>query len=239
MSKKVRLYLFIAVALIGIAFFALLLTSAGSVIPEIWHILQSTNSQGLETYLRSFGMAAGIILFFLQFLQSLLPIFPAIVLQIVAGVLYGPIWGTIIITVGNGLANYLVFCFLRRYDQEKIDKLLDFKAIHKLKIYFQSKNPNTIVFLFYLMPFLTNAFVPYLAATTKISKRGFLFSMISATLPMTFLSVYLGDTIIRGQWRSAITLSIVIVIFTLIAFFLKDPLLRLLRQKKSSSKQKN
>ncbi|MDO5561789.1 MAG: VTT domain-containing protein [bacterium] len=240
LQKKSKTYLILAIAGIGILFLAVLLPSLFNTVPEIWQILQSKDSGALELYLRSFGWGAAVILFVLQFLQSILPIFPAIILQIVAGVLYGSIWGTILIVAANGLANYLVFIFLRRYDQEKIDKFLDFKFIHKFKVYFQSKNPSTIVFLFYLLPFLTNAFVPYFAATTKISNKNFLFSMVTATLPMTFLSVYLGDSLVRGEWQKAIVLAIILLGISLIAFFLKTPILNWLRHdKKKPSATKN
>lgn len=238
-QKKQRLYLILAILLVVVIFFAILLPSLLTTVPQVWHILQTKDSAALEIYLRSFGFAAVAILFVLQFLQSLLPIFPAIVLQIVAGVLYGPIWGTILVVFANALANYLVFIFLRRFERDKLDKLFSWKPLRQLKVYFQSKNPNTVVFLFYLLPFLTNAFVPYLAATTKITKKNFLFSMFIATLPMTFLAVYLGDTIVRGDWRSAIVLIVLITTLTVAAFFLKDPILRWLRHKKKPTVKEN
>lgn len=233
MQKKHQFYLFLVIFSVACIFFAILLPSLLKIAPQIWQIIQAQDYQVLGDYLRSFGFLGAFILFILQFLQSLLPIFPALILQISAGVIYGPYLGTFIVVFANCLANYLLFVFLHRFDQDKINKFLDFKFLRKFKIYFQSKNPTTIIFLFYLAPFLTNAFIPYFAATTNISKKNFLFSMITATLPMTFLSVYLGDTIIRGAWKSAITTIILMVSLSCLLFFVKKPLLHFLRSKKA------
>ena len=233
MQKKQQIYLILVIFSVALVFFAILLPSIINIAPQIWKIIQAQDYQVLGDYLRSFGFLGAFILFILQFLQSLLPVFPALILQISAGVIYGPYLGTLIVVFANCLANYLLFIFLHRFDQEKINKILDFKFLRKFKIYFQSKNPTTIIFLFYLAPFLTNAFIPYFAATTKISKKNFLFSMVTATLPMTFLSVYLGDTIIRGAWKSAITTVLLMVGLSCALFFIKDPILRLLRNKKN------
>jgi uncharacterized membrane protein YdjX (TVP38/TMEM64 family) len=230
-QKKHQIYLLLLIFSFALVFFAILLPSIINIAPQIWQIIQAQDYQLLGSYLRSFGFFGALILFLLQFLQSLLPIFPAVILQISAGVIYGPYLGTLIIVFANCIANYLLFVFLHRFDQKKINKLLDFKFLRKFKIYFQSKNPSTIIFLFYLAPFLTNAFIPYFAATTNINKKNFLFSMFTATLPMTFLSVYLGDTIIRGAWKSAILITILIVGLSFLLFFIKKPLLRLLRKK--------
>lgn len=233
MQKKQQIYLILVILSVALVFFAILLPSIINITPQIWKIIQAQDYQVLGDYLRSFGFLGAFILFILQFLQSLLPVFPALILQISAGVIYGPYLGTLIVVFANCLANYLLFIFLHRFDQEKINKILDFKFLRKFKIYFQSKNPTTIIFLFYLAPFLTNALIPYFAATTKISKKNFLFAMITATLPMTFLSVYLGDTIIRGAWKSAITTVLLMVGLSCALFFIKDPILRLLRNKKN------
>lgn len=233
MQKKQQIYLILVILSVALVFFAILLPSIINIAPQIWQIIQAQDYQVLGDYLRSFGFLGAFILFILQFLQSLLPVFPALILQISAGVIYGPYLGTLIVVFANCLANYLLFIFLHRFDQEKINKILDFKFLRKFKIYFQSKNPTTIIFLFYLAPFLTNALIPYFAATTKISKKNFLFAMITATLPMTFLSVYLGDTIIRGAWKSAITTVLLMVGLSCVLFFIKDPILRLLRNKKN------
>lgn len=233
MQKKQQIYLILVILSVALIFFAILLPSIINIAPQIWQIIQAQDYQVLGDYLRSFGFLGAFILFILQFLQSLLPVFPALILQISAGVIYGPYLGTLIVVFANCLANYLLFIFLHRFDQEKINKILDFKFLRKFKIYFQSKNPTTIIFLFYLAPFLTNALIPYFAATTKISKKNFLFAMITATLPMTFLSVYLGDTIIRGAWKSAITTVLLMVGLSCALFFIKDPILRLLRNKKN------
>ncbi len=234
MQKKHQLYLILVIFSVASVFFAILLPSILNIAPQIWQIIETQDYQLLGNYLRSFGFIGAIILFLLQFLQSLLPIFPALILQISAGVIYGPYLGTLIIVFANCLANYLLFVFLHRFDQEKINQFLNFKFLRQFKTYFQSKNPTTIIFLFYLAPFLTNAFIPYFAATTKISKKNFLFAMVTATLPMTFLSVYLGDTIIRGAWESAITTIFLMVSLSFVLFFIKDPLLRFLRSKKNT-----
>lgn len=232
MKKKSLWPLITLITVVGIIFLAILLPTLIKIVPEIWAILQHRSSEELEVYLKSFGWIGAIIIFVLQFLQTLVPIFPAILIQVASGVIFGAFLGTLIVTAANGLANFLVFIFLRRYGQKFLDKLWHLNFLRQFKVYFDSKNPTTVVFIFFMLPFLTNAAVPYMAATTTISKKNFLFAMVSSTLPMTFLSVYLGDSLVRGEWQRAIVVTGLMLILSLGLFFSKNTILKLLGKTK-------
>ncbi len=217
--------------LIGGLFLVIFLPTISTIIPKIFHLIQAEDYQGLAIYLRSFGVLGASILFILQFLQSLLPVFPVVILQLVAGILYGPYLGTLIVVIANALANILVFTILHRLDKNRLDQLFRFRWLRNFRHYFQSKNATTVVFFFYLLP-LSNGFIPYLAATTKITYRNFIFALLLATTPMTFLTVYLGDSIFRGQWLRSAIIFVLIVGATIGLYFLKNPILRFLRSGK-------
>ncbi len=199
--KKVIL---LATFVVGALFLIIFIPAVAKIAPEIFEILKADDHQALVLYLRSFGYTGAVILFILQFLQSLMPIFPAVILQITAGITYGPWWGTLIITVSYSLANLLIFIILRKYQFGDMSKLFGWKPIKKMMKYIQNQDPNLAIFILYLFPILSNSYIPYLAYTTTITTKNFIFVMIVASIPMTFASVYFGDRLLKGELLSAI-----------------------------------
>ncbi len=190
--------------IVGLLFLVIFIPAVVKIVPEIYEILKADDHQALVLYLRSFGYTGAVILFILQFLQSLMPIFPAVILQVTAGITYGPWWGTLIITSSYCLANLLIFVILRKYQFRDMNKLLEWKPIKKMMKYVKNNDPNLAIFILYLFPILSNSYIPYLAYTTEITTKNFIFVMISASMPMTFASVYFGDRLLKGELLSAI-----------------------------------
>ena len=224
MTYKQKILLASGIALL--AMLAIIFYIFRVVAPDLWSLLVHRQQDEFIAYVRSFGWQGVVILFVLQALQTIAPFFPALLLQLAAGIAYGWWWGTLILMAGYTLANLIVFVIVRRLRPARLRQLLSkFKPLAKITNFCLTYNANTVVFSLYLFPFLSNGFVPYLAAMTKISLPNFLFSMICACLPGMFVSVYVGDRLVIGDyWAAAIAFSLGIV-FSLVAYFLKDRIL--------------
>lgn len=230
--KDKRWWIVVAAGAIFAIFLLILIPILNELIPQAIHLIKTQDYQELVSYLRSFGWRGAAILFILQFLQSLVPIFPALALQIAAGITYGSILGTLIIVGSNCIANFLVFALLRKFKVKGIDKVLNWKIWRKTVTYFQNQNPSLVVFIFYLFPFLSNSFVPYLASTTKISWKNYLAMMVIAVTPMTAIGVILGDSVVKQDWFQTVIVFFVALGVSVSLYLLRQPVLKFLRSKK-------
>ncbi len=212
------LKLFIIV-IIGLSLIILLPTLI-EVVPDIFLILRHQDHQALIAYLRSFGWAGALVLFFLQFLQTLVPIIPMLILQVAAGITYGPLLGTLIIASSNILGNILIFYLLRHLGVKELKKISRWSIFQKAGHYTSRQNPKLVVFILYLFPFLTNSLVPYIADPMKINTKDFVLMTILATVPMTFLAVWLGDSLVNRDWQSSIVIILAATFLGFLAWFI-------------------
>ena len=220
----------------AVAMLGLLTAVICQIAPDIWSLLQEGDHEALIEYVRSFGWRGALVLFLLQLLQSVVPFFPEVLLQLAAGVTYGPWWGTVILTMACALANCGVFYFLHRFRPASIRAVLFKGPLKPLAHFCQSQNANTAVFILYLFPFLSNGFVPYFAALTDINWRNFIFAAVGGSFPLMFVTVLVGDRLIVKDYWAAVIAFVVGVVASLILYFLKDKMLSMLRKNRDKSK---
>lgn len=224
LSKHTRYLIWAVSGLAGVLFLVLLVPSLLKIIPELATILAHRDHQALIEYVRSFGWRGAVILWALQFLQTLAPLFPEILLQLAAGVTYGPWWGTVILMTSYTAANLMVFGLLKKFHPSFLEHLACQPRFAKIINRYQDKNPELVVFIFYIIPLLTNSLVPYFAALTRISWRSYVFAVIAGCLPMMFVSVYLGDRLLVRDYKSAIFAFVLGAVFSIVMYVLKDKL---------------
>lgn len=170
-------------------------------------IKDSGNEQQLVSYIHTYGSKGVLSLIGLQALQVMLMFFPAAAIQVLAGLCYGILAGSLISLTGYILGNILVFLAVRQFKSTfglffdkriktstKKNSFFDFNKIKKLK------KPQLLVFFLYLIPGIPNGILPYLFAETKITLTTYLISMTLASLPSTLLMTWLGDSVLKKNY---------------------------------------
>lgn len=230
-SKKVLLLWIVAAVLLLLA--AVLWAAPGlvKVVTNLWTLLMTHDNVGFSAYVRSFGWQGAVILFVLQCVQVFLPIFPEILLQIAAGASYGVIGGTLILMSAYTLCNYTVFLALRYTRWQLPSWIIKSKPWQKCLALFDQHSPETVVFILYLFPFLSNCFVPFMAVQTGISFRHYAWIMILSCLPMMMTSVYLGDRLLAHDWIMAAVAFTVGASVSLVLYLGQNRILRWLKTK--------
>ena len=78
--------------------------------------------EGIERIAEAWGAWAPVASIALMILHSFVP-FPAELIAIANGMLFGPVWGTLVTWIGAMLGAALAFAFARRYGRPLIDRL--------------------------------------------------------------------------------------------------------------------
>ncbi|MBQ6449295.1 TVP38/TMEM64 family protein [bacterium] len=170
---------------------------------ELVEILSQHDHEALTTYIHSFGWPGALILFLLQAFQVFVPIFPVVLLQVAAGAAYGVFWGSLILMTSYTMSNFVIFLGLRHLGWQLPAFLERTRAIKKCRRLISEHSPETVVFVLYLFPFLSNCFVPFMAVQTKIPFRRYAWIMMLSCLPMMLTSIYLGDRLLAHDWLMA------------------------------------
>jgi uncharacterized membrane protein YdjX (TVP38/TMEM64 family) len=223
-SNALRVFVFVfAFALIA----AILLFVLDSILPGFLNVLEHGDHAQIEQYIRSFGSFGGALLgFLLQFIQILSVLFPGGPIQIAIGIVFGTFEGFLICFSGYVLANLFVFWSARKLGN-RLDQIFSSNRKNRLRFIAEAQHPGFVVALSCLLPFLPNGLVPYIAARTKISTGRFLISIILGCIPTLFLLCAIGNTLLMGNYRKVILLSVLLIVGVLLLYVFRKKLFAL------------
>lgn len=152
---------------------------------------------GVERTIRSWGMwgVAGAIL--LMVLHSFVP-FPAEIVAMANGMLYGPLWGTLITWTGAMLGAWLAFGLARWLGRPFVRAMIA-RRHHEQLDDWVARQGGGVLFLSRFVPVISFNLINYAAGLTAISWWTFTWATGLGILPLTFLMVLAG----HGLWSGA------------------------------------
>lgn len=147
-------------------------------------IIEFVKSRGHWGILASIGM---------MLLHSFIP-FPAEIVAIANGVIFGAVWGTVITWAGAMLGAFLAFSLARQYGQPFVRRVVSKRRAQTLERWVARRGLGTL-FLSRFIPIISFNLINYAAGLTKISWWTFGWTTGVGILPMTVLMVVMGEQI--------------------------------------------
>ncbi len=136
----------------------------------------------------------------LMVLHSFIP-FPAELVAIANGMIYGPIWGTVITWVGAMLGAFAAFGLARALGRPLVHKILTERNMQRVDAWVASYGAGSLFFSRFI-PVIAFNLINYAAGLTKISWRTFAWMTGLGILPLTTLMVVMGDQIEHLPWQA-------------------------------------
>lgn len=203
-----------------IVFFVLM----GVVIALIWpYISEVFEEGGLErvtTRVRDAGIGGVFILLAFQFLQIVVAFIPGEVVQMAAGIIYGPWWGALIILIGCIISSAFVFMLVHKLGAPFVQAMVPKKYMDKLRKFESSQKFNIIVFVLFLIPGMPKDVFTYITPLSHMRLGTFLALTNTARIPGIVVSTYAADGLVEGRiWESIVIFLILAAISGLALLF--------------------
>jgi uncharacterized membrane protein YdjX (TVP38/TMEM64 family) len=146
-------------------------------------------------YVRSLGWV-GFLLYALAYIAGTVLLFPGTLLTVGSGFLYGPVWGTLLVSpasvAGATIAFVLARSFARDWIAKKVQKYPRFAAIDRAV----GRHSFKTVLLLRLQPVnLPFAVLNYALGLTSVRLRDYILASWLGMLPETILYVYAGSVV--------------------------------------------
>jgi uncharacterized membrane protein YdjX (TVP38/TMEM64 family) len=174
-------------------------------------------AKGIEAEIRSWGNWAVAGSIFLMVAHSLIP-FPAEFVTFANGMLFGPLWGTLITWTGAMLGACLAFGLARWFGRPFIYAVMNERRREAIDRWVLRQGVG-ILLVSRLMPLVSFNVINYAAGLTPISWWTFLWTTGVGILPITILFVVTGDQLWNGAGSAWIYLIAVIAAGALLWFF--------------------
>ena len=173
----------------------------------------------------SSGILGLLMLFALQVAQIFLIIIPGEPIEILAGMCYGPIWGTVFIMASAGIISTIIFFLVRKYGKRFVYNFCDKEKVAKIENSKLFKNPNKIemiMFILFLLPGTPKDLLVYIAGLLPINPVKFVLISVFARFPSVISSTLAGANLAVGDWKKSIVMYLAIVLVAIIVILIAN-----------------
>lgn len=193
-------------------------------------IKELTTSEGRINFkekIDSLGIYGILVLVALQLSQILLIIIPGEPLEILAGMCYGIIGGTIFICLTVFISTAVIFLLVRKFGKKFIYEFLEPKKINRIensKIFQNTKIIEYLMVVLFLLPGTPKDLLVYIGGLLPIKPFKFILISTFARLPSVISSTIAGSNIVEGNIKVIIITYAITLMASLIIILLSNKL---------------
>ena len=196
-----------------IAFFLLMILTCVLVWPYVHGLFEEGGLDLIIEKVRNAGPVGFLILLGMQFLQIVVAFIPGEVVQIAAGMLFGPWLGALLVLLGCVLSSAFIFVLVHRLGAPFVQSMVPEKYLDKFDKFEESGKLNIIVFILFLIPAMPKDVFTYLVPLTNMRMRTFLILSNLGCIPGILVSTYAADQLMEGRFfESAVIFGVAAVI---------------------------
>jgi len=207
------------VCAIALGVLVMVLAEDGGTLPDWWPRLSLAE---IEDAIRAAGPWGVAVAVGLMVLHCFVP-FPAELVAVANGMVYGPVWGTVITWSGAMLGAMLSFGLARFLGRSFVRRVLAERDVRKIDRWVDTHGAGA-VFVGRFFPIISFNLINYAAGLTRISWWTFAWATGVGILPLTTLMVALGHRIEDVPWYAWPLLLVGGAVLWLLVRRLRQPL---------------
>ena len=154
------------------------------------------NPHNISSFVKNNGTAAPLVFILITTVRPMLFFLPSLGLTIVAGVLFGTVWGTVYVVIGGAFSTVVGFYFAKWLGRDAVKSLVKknklFAEIEKKSMLY-GKNAVLYMRLFNL-PW---DIVSYWAGLSGVRFKDFYLASVIPLVPVSFLYTYFGSHVFK------------------------------------------
>lgn len=209
----------------------LLVPGVNSFFNRIFMLFSSMNVETIAEYIRSYGIYAVIISFFLMMFQSLAAPLPAFLITFANAAIFGWWQGAILSWTSSMAGAALCFYIAKILGRDAVEKITSKFALESVDGFFQRYGKHTIL-ICRLLPFVSFDYVSYAAGLTSMGFIPFFAATGIGQLPATIVYSYVGG-MLTGSVRTVVTALLVLFALSILIVLLK----RIYNEKQNKRKE--
>lgn len=192
------------------------------VLMETGSLSTLTNKQALREWVGLLGVWGPLAIVAMMIAAIVMSPIPSGPIAMVAGAIYGPVWGTAYVVIGAEAGALLAFCIARMLGYEAMQR---WSRIRPLLNWLGKERSQTglmlVVFASRLVPFISFDAVSYAAGLTPLAFWRFVIATLAGVIPTAYLITKFGEVLITTDSRGLTVALILISGITLLPLLAK------------------
>lgn len=201
---------------------AILLIATIYMIPIIKQINTPEGQTQFKEKITNSGITGILILFGLELAQVVLAILPGEPVELLAGICFGPIWGTIFLMISVFIVTLIIYFFVKKYGRDFIYEFFPKEKVNKLensKLFKDPQKIETVMALLFLIPGTPKDLLVYIGGLLPIKTSRFLAISTLLRFPSIISSTIAGNNLLEGKWRISILAYVITFIITFVVIY--------------------
>ena len=159
----------------------------------------------------------GIAIFIMiQIIQVIIFIIPGEFIEIVGGMIYGPVFGYLLCQIGMIIATILIYYLVKYLGYDFIQGIIGEKKLGEFTFLKNEKKLEIIIFILYFIPGTPKDALTFLVPFTNISLKKFILISTIARFPTVISSTLVGSQFQQGNYKQALYIFVFIGIISLV-----------------------
>lgn len=209
-----------------IAFFVVVILLCALIWPYVHEIFEPGGLDRVINDVRQAGPVGFLILLAIQFLQVVVAFIPGEVVQVAAGMIYGPWVGALIVLVGCVVSSAFVFLLVHKLGAPFVQAMVSEKHMAKFRTFENSGKLNIIVFVLFLIPGMPKDVFTYLVPLTHMPLRTFLLLSNIARIPGILVSTYAASGLVEGDIVQSLIIFLVAGAIAVVCILFYDKIMK-------------
>lgn len=218
-----------------IAFFALMVIVVILIWPYIHEAFEPGGLSRVIDDVRNAGPLGFLILLAIQFMQIVVAFIPGEVVQMAAGMMYGPWLGAAVVLLGCIISSAFVFAVVHRLGAPFVRDMVPTKYLDKFNAFEESGKLSIVVFILFLIPTMPKDTFTYLVPLTNMRMRDFLVLSNVGRIPGIVISTYAANGLVDGNITQSIIIFAVVAVIAIVAIVFRDKIMNLFHHDKGEN----
>ncbi len=165
-------------------------------------LLKNINPEVIRHYIEGFGPWAIAVYVGLYTVNTMTLIPPIAFMSLSAGALFGPVWGTVALSLGAFCGTTATFFISRHLGGGLVDKFVKGRAEEFNKRF--SENGFVVLLPIRLIGFPPYEFINYAVGLSKITYRDYIAATMLGMSPAIIIQVLLADRLANFSWKDPV-----------------------------------
>lgn len=218
-----------------IAFFALMVIVVILIWPYIHEAFEPGGLSRVIDDVRNAGPLGFLILLAMQFMQIVVAFIPGEVVQMAAGMMYGPWLGAAVVLLGCIISSAFVFAVVHRLGAPFVRDMVPTKYLDKFNAFEESGKLSIVVFILFLIPAMPKDTFTYLVPLANMRMRDFLVLSNVGRIPGIVISTYAANGLVDGNITQSIIIFAVVAVIAIVAIVFRDKIMNLFHHDKGEN----
>ena len=213
--------------LLGLVAFLVLIVVIGLALwPSLSQIFEPNGVNRVIERIQSQGALGVLMLLGLQFLQVVVAFIPGEVTQVAAGMLYGPLFGSLLILVGCVISSAIIYQIVHFLGAPFVRDMVSKDNLEKFYEFEKSGKLTVIVFILFLIPGMPKDVFTYLVPLTNMRLRTFLIATTIGRIPGVVVSTYAAAGLAQGQITTSLIIFGVAAVIAILGIVFRDRIMK-------------